>query len=85
MLKIKDEYDLEILKNFGFEFDRGTTYIKKFKDREGRDDTYIEVSDCDLRVLYVNIGLGVFDFDDVPGLEDTIYDLIKADIVEKII
>lgn len=86
MLKIKDEYNLEILKNFGFEYDYGTSYVKKFKDREGREDTYIEISDCDLKELNFIIGSSLFGIDDtINDIAETIYDLIKADLVEKIV
>lgn len=79
MLKIKDNIDLKELEKYGFKFDRGTTYIKQFKC----EDTYIVVSECDLRV--VDIYLDIFDREDeINQIADTIYDLVKAGLVEKV-
>ena len=79
MLRVKEDYDLEILKDFGFEFDRGTTYIKQFE----HEDTYISVSECDLGVL--NISFDVFSSDDeINQVVDTIYLLTKELVVERI-
>ena len=46
MLKIKDNIDLKELEKFGFEFERGTTYIKEIDDIN-----YIYVSECDLKCI----------------------------------
>lgn len=78
MLKVKDNIDLKVLEKYGFKFDRGTTYIKQFSC----EDTYIIVSECELRVI--DIYLDVFDREnEINYIAETLYDLIKADLIEK--
>ena len=79
MLKIKDNVDLKVLEKYGFKFERGTTYIKPFKC----DDTYIVVSECDLRIIYIEID--IFDREyEINQIVDILYDLIQAGLVEKV-
>lgn len=78
MLKIKDNVDLKVLEKYGFKFERGTTYIKPFKC----DDTYIVVSECDLRII--DIEIDIFDREyEINQIVDTLYDLIQDGLVEK--
>lgn len=79
MLKIKDNVDLKELEKYGFEFERGTTYIKTFKC----NDTYIVVSECDLRII--DIEIDIFDREyEINKIADTLFDLIQAGLVEKV-
>lgn len=79
MLKIKDGVDLKELEKYGFEFECGTTYVKPFKC----DDTYIVVSECELR--NIDIKIDIFDREyEINKIADTLYDLIKDGLVEKI-
>lgn len=79
MLKIKDNVGLEELEKFGFEYHR-MIYVKEIP--RGYDDLvenkkiYVEENSRN-----ISIGSGIFNID----MElDTIYDLIKADLVEKV-
>ena len=79
MLKIKNNVDLKELEKYGFKFERGTTYIKTFKS----DDTYICVSECELRII--DIEIDIFDREyEINKIVDTLYDLIQAGLVEKV-
>lgn len=77
MLKIKDNVDLKELEKFGFEFERGTTFTKTI------GESYITTSDCDLRKISIYIEDWEIE-DNRNEIFNTLYDLIKADLVEKI-
>ena len=78
MLKIKDNIDLKELEKFGFEFERGTTYIKEIDEI-----TYIYVSECDLK--FINCVIDPMSNDgSIFDLIDTLYDLIQAGLVKKV-
>lgn len=75
MLKIKNDVPLERLKEFGFEYD--IDYNKYFK--RTRKDEICSVH-CDDKIIQ---------FDDCSGFcsiisLDVLFDLIKADLVEKV-
>ena len=75
MLKIKDDVDLKELEKFGFKNRYGFFYKSKPKEKE-----VIEL-EIDLNTREVKMaGLG----DLFHTREDTLYELIKADLVEKV-
>ena len=79
MLKIKNNVDLKELEKFGFEHER-LIYVKEIKKKSGvfteEKTIYIDEKNRD-----ISIGQGLFNTD----IElDTIYNLIKADLVEKV-
>ena len=82
MLKIKDNADLKELEKFGFEYDKEIKcYYKKCI---GTFNKYLV---CDYEDIDVCKGLIVFHNDsafDTTLYLDTLYDLIKADLVEKV-
>ncbi len=90
MLKIKDDVDLKELKKFGFAEYNGF-YYKTYEPKEYQFHLdYIDVTIWRDRTIYLNFCYEdekrkhffrkqVYDY----GL-DVIYDLIKADLVEKI-
>lgn len=85
MLKIKNNVDLSILENYGFEYcEENYTGEGKWHYYE-KQGFYITKLDEDYpqneRVINTEHSrFGGFDDDDI----DTIYDLIKADLVEKV-
>lgn len=71
MLKIKDNVDLKELEKYGF-----------------KDDTRFLQKDIDYITYYINkdiraIEMWIFENEEVV-LDNTLYDLIKADLVEKV-
>ena len=82
MLKIKDNVDLKELEKFGFEFDEEThCYYKRCLG------TFNKIMICDYEDIDVCKGLIVFHNDSAFNTTlylDTLYDLIKADLVEKV-
>ncbi len=75
MLKIKDDVDLKELEKFGIKNRFGFFYKSKPKEKE-----VIEL-EIDLNTREVKMaGLG----DLFHTREDTLYELIKADLVEKV-
>lgn len=81
MLKIKDSVDLKELEKFGFE-DKGLIYTKKIK----RENSFLGISNIkdvfvDGLTRQIGIQEGLFNVD---AELNTIYDLIKADLVEKV-
>ena len=81
MLKIKDNVDLKELEKFGFEH-YPLIYVKEPK----RYDDYLDMNTAkkvyvDEKTREISVGTNLFNTD----IElDTLYDLIKADLVEKI-
>lgn len=82
MLKIKDNVDLKELEKYGFKFIKATSpneyYLKKVylgNDNDDRIFYYVE--------LYGDRTIKISRFDG-EDLDNTLYDLIKADLVEKI-
>lgn len=78
MLKIKDNVDLKELKKYGFIFKESLPNIC-WKPKKGT---------WEVMELYIDIHTRIIDMQGIPDLfhtkEDTLYDLIKADLVEKI-
>lgn len=78
MLKIKDDKDLKELEKFGFIKDN-LYYSKEF------DYKYYKVKiDIELDRKYIIIQNDYYDSDYACYIPDVIFDLIKADLVEKV-
>lgn len=79
MLKIKDNVDLKELEKYGFEYHR-MVYIKEIirAEEDILERKTIYVSEYDREISIKN---GLFNIDEELN---TIYDLIKADLVEKV-
>lgn len=78
MLKIKDNVDLKVLEKFGFIKD-SFFYTKEL------DYKYYKVKiDVELDRRYIIIQNDYYDSDYACYIPDVIYDLIQADIVEKV-
>lgn len=76
MLKIKDEVDLKELEKFGFLDRDDTTYVKKVYLHNDADDKNFYVIDKKSRII---------DLARLDGeLDDTLYDLIQAGLVQKV-
>jgi hypothetical protein len=89
MLKIRDEIDLKELEKFGFEYKPMFNskkeevlgeYIISFDYEFIRYDYIISAEHRDIMLMTDNRGVD----DDNMREFDTLYDLIKADLVEKI-
>lgn len=86
MLKIKKNVDLKELEKFGFEYkridDNSFIYEKQLKGKqiENKSDfVFVDVYE-DARELTIYV-----DNEEISSINlDTIYDLIKADLVEKV-
>lgn len=81
MLKVKDNIDLEELEKFGF-----IRLIKLFGDRYQKSvqGGYINIEEIG-REIEVYVDVADFHFGVPIDCWDTIYDLIKADMVEKVV
>ena len=78
MLKIKDNVDLKELEKYGFEWVKGYNFdFYRKKSTENIELTYF--IDMDFK----NISVETYDGDEVE-LDNTIYDLIKDGLVEKV-
>ena len=75
MLKIKDDVDLKELEKYGFKNRYGFFYKSKPKEKE--------VIEIEIDLLTKEIRLVGFG-DLFHTREDTLYDLIKADLIEKV-
>ena len=75
MLKIKDGIDLKELEKFGFKYTVGEDYHKYNLD--------MEISIGDNKELVIQCDDSYFN-SDIRECIEWIYDLIKADIVEKV-
>ncbi len=77
MLKIKDDVDLKELEKFGFELN----YFFK----ECRKKVYLENDDDDKNFYVIDFITREIDLKRLDGkLDDTLYDLIQAGLVEKV-
>ncbi len=94
MLKIKDSVDLKELEKFGFtyrEHYKNYTKLHSQKDYEDYVDNYIQIGNDRILQPYARL-LNGHDKDYIDKTQviikdeflDTIYDLIKADLVEKV-
>ena len=77
MLKIKDKIDLRELENYGFEYIENRINNYKAYQKGRLFDQFMCVEPKD-RILLI------YTSDDRGVDEDTIYDLIKADLIEKV-
>lgn len=84
MLKIKDNVDLKELEKFGFEYEE-PVYQKKIS-KTGKEFIYCDIYAESSREIDIYIGDDIDDNprDDCPINVDVLYDLIKADLVEKV-
>lgn len=78
MLKIKDNVDLGRLENFGFDFDK-YDYYYDFKPYKENDGSYLLVRK-DTKELYIDY----VELEHINKAVSILYDLIKADLVEKV-
>ena len=81
MLKIRDNVDLKELEKYGFKLigDKiSKNYIKKISDRNDYNDAYLIIAPI------TNILLIETHTDTIRDKLDILYDLIKADLVEKV-
>lgn len=99
MLKIKDNVDLKELEKFGFKYDGVSCYILKgYYPIEDDGTRYIDENDFDYRweiditEKYRNLFIEIINNDcsyhnegsEIDDLFELLYDLIKADLVEKV-
>lgn len=83
MLKIKDNVDLKELEKYGFELNQWNEYRKEIcGGRRGQCFEVILFNGGD-RILY-GYACGADGDGEEACIDDTLYDLIKADLVEKI-
>ena len=78
MIKIKDDVDLEELKNFGFSTNKfyPLSYVKK---------VYLCNENDDKNFYHINKKSRKIELTRLDGeLDDTLYDLIQAGLVEKV-
>ena len=81
MLKIKDNVDLKELEKYGFKLKYNENdgkpfyYVKRFVDANRKGEITIYVKDREIS-CYVG--------DETEKVNDTLYDLIKTDLVEKV-
>lgn len=84
MLKIKDDKDLKELEKFGFRYysNRYENWVKTFENSMSGD---VKIRITNERVVYPVIDLEHYNMGHQSefDLYDTLYDLIKADLVEK--
>nr|DAW37667.1 MAG TPA: hypothetical protein [Caudoviricetes sp.] len=92
MLKIRDDVDLKELEKYGFKHIINDTYSKEMNNSDDRYETSILVNPLNKEtenhvVYYINndekIGNIEEDYTDLTGELDTLYDLIKADLIIK--
>jgi hypothetical protein len=78
MLKIKDDVDLEELKNFGFSTNKfyPLSYVKKvYLCNENDDKNFYHINKKSRKIKLTRLD---------GELDDTLYDLIQAGLVEKV-
>ena len=77
MLKIKDDVDLEELEKFGFK--------ESYYEDSYRKKVYLRNNDDDRVVYRIDKKTKIIRITRIDGeLDDTLYDLIKAGLVEKV-
>lgn len=86
MLKIKDNVNLKELEKFGFKYDKYGDLCKELKIKEQFDEVAVLSVCIDLtdkrylrRIGLITNGTYCFDYE-----LEILYDLIKADLVEKV-
>lgn len=92
MLKIRDDVDLKEFEKFGFKHIINDTYSKRMNNSDERYETSILVNPLNKEtenhlVYYINNDEEIEnieeDYIDLTGELDTLYDLIKANLVVK--
>lgn len=89
MLKIRDDIDLKELEKYGFELKNTIYYEKEFEainfDEEENHKILIYLNKRSIALEIMNNDYTYHSFDDELGrIEDTLYDLIKDGLVEKV-
>lgn len=80
MLKIKDNVDLKELEKFGFNLIGGVYYKTIYEGRRGQDFELVIYND-----KFINgYSNGADGYGEENYIDNTLYDLIKADLVEKV-
>ena len=85
MLKIKDNFDLKELKKYGFKYTPNCYEICKLCLQDNLDGAvYIRITND--RIIYPVSDLDMYSLNNENEFKmyDILYDLIKADLVEKI-
>ena len=78
-LRIKDNVDLKELENYGFELIGGVYYKTIYEGRRGQNFELVIYND-----KFINGYSNGADGDGEENyIDDTLYDLIKADLIEK--
>lgn len=83
MLKIKDNVDLKELEKFGFKLNQYNEYSKEICGGRRGQCFELIVFNGDNRTLY-GFAYGADGDGEEDFIDDTLYDLIKADLVEKV-
>lgn len=84
MLKIKDNVDLKELEKYGFEFEKAHGLFNERYVYYAEDEQTISVATND-KTMFVEDISGSYSFGAIVDVGlDTLYDLIKADLVEKV-
>ena len=78
MLKIRDEVDLKELEKYGFELTTG--YKCNFYEKTSKENIVLTYY---IDIEFRNITVLTYDGDEVE-LDNTLYDLIKDELVEKV-
>lgn len=85
MLKIKENVDLKELEKFGFKYNPNCyeNWRKTFENSMSGD---VKIRITNERTVYPVIDLNFYNLGHLSefALHDTLYDLIKADLVEKV-
>lgn len=85
MLKIKENVDLKELEKFGFKYNPNCyeNWRKNFENSMSGD---VKIRITNERTVYPVIDLDFYNLGHLSefALHDTLYDLIKADLVEKV-
>lgn len=79
MLKIKDNVDLKELEKFGFKETQFRKYERMYDKEYYSIDIYVDMDDKSINIQNDN-----YDCEYKCEIPDVLYDLIKADLVEKV-
>ena len=82
MLRKRDEVDMSELEAFGFRYGTRNRYIYKTKSNGIESQIYIDLKPCNNNNNELKIKSSSFSIPE--KITDKIYDLIKANIVEKV-
>ena len=85
MLKIKDSVDLKELEKFGFEYEKEHgIFPNRYIYVDNRCDQLVQIDADDRTILVEDISEDYFVGALVDNALNALYDLIKADMVEKV-